>query len=137
ALKGAEEGGGRTTVLGVTVLTSMDEAQLRAIGHERTPADHVLFLAGMAREAGLKGLVCSPLEIAPLRERIGKEMLLVTPGIRGAADRKGDQKRTLSAEEALALGASHLVVGRPITEAADPVSAAKALASAVAAVASR
>jgi len=100
ALKGAE--GTRTTVLGVTVLTSMDEASLKATGQERTPGEHVLFLAEMAKKAGLKGLVCSPLEIAPLRERIGKEMLLVTPGIRGVADKKGDQKRTLSAEEALA-----------------------------------
>ncbi|SDU22421.1 orotidine-5'-phosphate decarboxylase [Verrucomicrobium sp. GAS474] len=127
ALKGAEGTG--TTVLGVTVLTSMDEASLRATGQARTPGEQVLFLAEMAQKAGLKGLVCSPLEIAPIRERLGKEIVLVTPGIRGTADRLGDQKRTLSAEEALRLGASHLVIGRPITEAADPVAAARALAT--------
>ena len=129
ALKGAEEAGTGTTVLGVTVLTSMDEASLRATGQERTPAGQVLFLAEMAQKSGLKGLVCSPLEIAPIRARLGNEILLVTPGIRSGTDAKGDQKRTLSAGEALRLGASHLVVGRPITEAPDPVAAAAALAA--------
>ncbi len=129
ALKGAE--GTSTTVLGVTVLTSMDEASLRATGQERTPGEQVLLLAAMAQKAGLKGLVCSPLEIAPIRERLGRDLLLVTPGIRGVADRKGDQKRTLSAEEALRLGADHLVIGRPITEADDPAAAAAALAAAI------
>jgi len=127
ALKGAE--GTRTTVLGVTVLTSMDEASLRATGQTRTPAEQVLFLAEMAQKAGLRGLVCSPLEITPIREQLGKDLLLVTPGIRGTGDRQGDQKRTLSAEEALRLGANHLVIGRPITEAPDPVAVAKTLAA--------
>ena len=127
ALKGAE--GTRTTVLGVTVLTSMDEASLRATGQTRTPSEQVLFLAEMAQKAGLRGLVCSPLEITPIREQLGKDLLLVTPGIRGTGDRQGDQKRTLSAEEALRLGANHLVIGRPITEAPDPVAVAKTLAA--------
>ena len=130
ALKGAEGTG--TTVLGVTVLTSMDEASLRATGQERTPAEQVLFLAEMAQKSGLKGLVCSPLEIVPIRAKLGNDLLLITPGIRSGTDAKGDQKRTLSAEEALRLGASHLVVGRPITEASDPVAAAAALAAATA-----
>lgn len=122
ALEGAR--GTRTTVLGVTVLTSLEDAALAEIGYRQTAREQVVHLAKLARASGLGGLVCSPLEIEPLREALGSEMKLVTPGIRGAADAAGDQRRTLSAAEALRRGADHLVVGRPITAAPDPVAAA-------------
>jgi orotidine-5'-phosphate decarboxylase len=125
ALAGAA--GTRTTVLGVTVLTSLDDAAIAEIGYPRTAAEQVVHAAKLGRSAGLPGFVCSPLEIETLRKELGQEPILVTPGIRGIADAKGDQKRTLSAAEALKRGASHLVVGRPITGAPDPVRAAAAL----------
>jgi len=130
ALDGAREHG--TTVLGVTVLTSMDEAALRETGVMRPPAEQVLHLAQLGHAAGLRGLVCSPLEIEAIRATLGPKMTLVTPGIRGAADAAGDQKRTLSATEALRRGADYLVVGRPITQSDDPQGAAIALYSEVA-----
>lgn len=130
ALNGASES--HSTVLGVTVLTSMGPEALQEVGVRAPLTDHVLHLAGLAQRAGLKGLVCSPLEIEPIRQALGDKMLLVTPGIRGANDRRGDQTRTLSAAEALRLGADHLVIGRPITAAEDPEAAALGLYSEIA-----
>jgi len=129
ALDGASEASSSTpvTVLGVTVLTSVDGETLREIGFTHSPAGQVLHLARLGQGAGLRGLVCSPLEIEPIRRQLGQEIILVTPGIRSASAPADDQKRTLSAAEALRLGASHLVVGRPITAAPDPVAAAMAL----------
>ena len=117
-------------VLGVTVLTSLDGTQLGAVGIAASPAKQVERLAALAVSAGLRGLVCSPLELAMLRELVPAGWQLVTPGIRGPGESAGDQKRTLSAAEAMEAGASWLVIGRPIHAAENPRAAAeKILAS--------
>lgn len=127
AARDAASASGAPRLLAVTVLTSMDTEQLGGVGITSTPADQVLRLGRLAHRAGIDGLVCSPREVTDLRAAIGSEMLLVTPGIRGAADAVGDQKRVASACVAIQQGASKLVVGRPITQAADPASAANSL----------
>jgi orotidine-5'-phosphate decarboxylase len=114
-------------LLAVTVLTSMDQAQVNAVGLSRSPAEQVELLARMGVEAGLRGFVCSPQEVAALRSLTGPEGVLVIPGIRPAGAAVGDQKRIATPAEALRLGASYLVVGRPITQAPDPAEAAEAI----------
>ncbi len=114
-------------LLAVTMLTSMDQAQTSAIGVDRTPAEQVELLARMSLSAGIRGFVCSPQEVATLRALTGAEGVLVTPGIRPAGSAKGDQSRIATPGEALKQGASYLVVGRPITQAADPADAAEAV----------
>jgi orotidine-5'-phosphate decarboxylase len=126
AAQGAVKGS-RTEVLAVTVVTSLDDAALHQIGFQRTAAEQVVHLARLAVRAGIRGLVCSPHEIELIRQQIPEPMNLVTPGVRSAADGLQDQKRTLSAAEALRRGANHIVVGRPITKASDPVAATRAL----------
>jgi len=111
-------------ILGVTVLTSMDTNQIQSVGISDSVGKQVERLAQLAVLSGIGGIVCSPLEIVQLRQTIPSAMQLVTPGIRGAEDEKGDQKRTLSAAEALSAGANWLVIGRPIYAAPDPVAAA-------------
>ena len=118
----------RPRLLGVTVLTSLDRADLEATGVKADPSEQVLRLAALARESGLDGVICSPLEIAALRKACGRDFVLMVPGIRPAGTASGDQKRVMTPGEAVRLGASHLVIGRPITEAADPASAADAIA---------
>ncbi|MDQ3916476.1 MAG: orotidine-5'-phosphate decarboxylase [Actinomycetota bacterium] len=126
-----EAAGHSLTVLAVTVLTSLDDHALDAIGVRGPARDAVLRLAGLALAAGADGLVCSPREVAALREEFGARFdggpLLVVPGIRGAGEPQDDQKRTTSGAEALAAGADLIVVGRPITAAPDPAAAAAAL----------
>jgi orotidine-5'-phosphate decarboxylase len=114
-------------LLAVTVLTSMDQAQANAIGLDRSPAEQVELLARMGLEAGIRGFVCSPREVAYLRALTGPEGVLVTPGIRPAGSEIADQKRIATPAEALRQGASYLVVGRPITQAPDPAEAAEAI----------
>jgi len=114
-------------LLAVTVLTSMDKQQLAAIGIEATAANQVLRLARMAIESEISGLVCSPEEVALLRRELGAEPRLVVPGIRPAGSAVGDQKRIATPADAIRAGASQLVVGRPITQAADPAKAAQAI----------
>lgn len=111
-------------VVGVTVLTSMDQNDVTSIGVKDTVADQVKRLAALAQEAGLDGVVCSPHEIEVLRAQCGKDFKLVVPGIRPAGSEKGDQKRVMTPKEAMDLGASYLVIGRPITEAPNPAQAA-------------
>jgi orotidine-5'-phosphate decarboxylase len=113
-------------LLGVTVLTSFDS--LTEIGIDRSIAEEVQLLAGIAHSSGVHGIVCSPHEITALRSRFPAPFLLMTPGIRGASDSAGDQKRTASASEALKSGADYLVIGRPIIAASDPVKAAEKIA---------
>ena len=123
---------GRTPplVLGVTILTSLDSNELAEIGMNANVGHQVERLASLAIRAGLRGLVCSPLEIAGLRQIIPADIQLITPGIRPADEKKDDQKRTLSPTEALAAGADWLVIGRPICAAENPRAAAeKILAS--------
>lgn len=111
-------------LLAVTVLTSMDAAELSSIGVADPPAAQVLRLAQLARSAGIDGLVCSTEEVASVRALMGPDALLVIPGIRPAGSSTGDQSRVATAAQAIARGASMLVVGRPITQAADPAQAA-------------
>jgi len=114
-------------LLAVTVLTSMDRAQTTAIGLSRTPAEQVELLARMGLAAGIRGFVCSPQEVSALRALTGPEGVLVIPGIRPAGAQTGDQKRIATPADALRSGASYLVVGRPITQAADPAEAAQTI----------
>ncbi len=114
------------TLLAVTVLTSMDQAQLAATGIALTPAEQALALSRMAYASGIRGFVCSPEEAASLRAAT-PEATLVTPGIRPAGAAIGDQKRIATPAAALAAGANYLVVGRPITQAANPAEAAQAI----------
>jgi orotidine-5'-phosphate decarboxylase len=118
----------RPLVIGVTLLTSLDADDVAMIGFKHTVQDQVLRLADIAQSAGLDGVVCSPFEIAPLRKAMGDDLILVVPGIRPEGDSAGDQKRILTPKEALARGADYLVIGRPITEAADRTKAAQAIA---------
>jgi orotidine-5'-phosphate decarboxylase len=111
-------------LLAVTVLTSMDAAALKAAGVERSPADQVELLANMCLAAGIRGFVCSPQEVAALRDLTGPEGILVVPGIRPAGADIGDQKRIATPADAIRNGASYLVVGRPITQAPNPAEAA-------------
>ena len=114
---------GSPRLLAVTVLTSLDGPALSELGLNDSPAAQVLRLAQLATANGIDGLVCSPHEIASLRKHLGPAPLLVVPGIRAVDSDAGDQRRTATPAEAVASGASMLVVGRPITGAADPVAA--------------
>ncbi|MSU31127.1 MAG: orotidine-5'-phosphate decarboxylase [Pedosphaera sp.] len=114
-------------VLGVTVLTSMDTAALSELGGETNMTRQVERLACLAADAGLRGLVCSPLEIQALRKLLSHSLQLITPGIRTGSEKSDDQKRTMGPAEAMAAGATWLVVGRPIYGAADPIAAARYL----------
>jgi orotidine-5'-phosphate decarboxylase len=114
-------------VLGVTVLTSLDSDALGELGMTANVARQVERLAQLCVRAGLRGLVCSPLEVAALRQLIPTDLQLVTPGIREAGSPRDDQQRALTAREAIAAGASWLVIGRPIYGAADPRKAAESI----------
>jgi orotidine-5'-phosphate decarboxylase len=118
---------GEVDILAVTVLTHLDEPALAALEMAGSPRQRVLSWAALARRAGCAGVVCSPLEAAALRAENPTPFLLVTPGIRPASTERGDQRRTATPREALAAGANLLVVGRPLTQAADPESALEAL----------
>ena len=121
----AQAGLNAPLVLGVTVLTSMDSNALAEIGCEANAGKQVERLAQLAVQAGLRGLVCSPLEIADLRQLLPAKIQLVTPGIRTGAEKSDDQKRTLTPREAMDAGASWLVIGRPIYAAQNPRQAAE------------
>ena len=108
-------------VIGVTILTSLADADLEQVGFAGPARDNVVRLARLARASGLDGVVCSAQEAPALREAAGNDFLLVTPGIRLASDDRGDQARVVTPAEAARLGADYLVIGRPITTAADPV----------------
>lgn len=117
----------RPKLIGVTVLTSMGEDDIAEIGLSGPVPERVLALAALARDSGLDGVVCSPLEIAPIRADQDADFLLVTPGIRPANSSVDDQKRIMTPSEALTAGASYLVIGRPITRAEDPLAALEAI----------
>ena len=117
----------RPKIFGVTVLTSLSTADLEQIGVSRPMADQVEALAGMAKAAGLDGVVASPQEVRRVREACGRDLLILTPGIRPAGSEPDDQVRTLTPREAIQAGADYLVVGRPIVTARDPLEAAEAI----------
>ncbi len=130
AMRSAEESGqDRPLVLGVTVLTSMDESDLRGIGVENSVSAQVFRLALLCQSSGLDGVVCSAQEVEGLRKHLGKNFKLVVPGIRPNWSKKNDQKRVVTPAEAIAIGADYLVIGRPITGAVDPVEAADNIAA--------
>jgi orotidine-5'-phosphate decarboxylase len=123
----ADAGRERPLLIAVTVLTSLGATDLAAVGVDDTPEVQVLRLARLAQSSGLDGVVCSAREAAALRAVCGPRFLLVTPGIRPAGAAVDDQSRTATPAEALAAGASYLVIGRPITRAADPQAALEAI----------
>ncbi len=125
AVKAAEGSG--LTLLGVTVLTSMDDSDLKEAGYAMGAADLVELRAKQARDAGMGGIVCSALEAGKIRDIVGKDMAVVTPGIRPAGADHGDQKRVMTPADALKAGASHLVVARPVVAASERQAAAKAI----------
>lgn len=108
-------------LIAVTVLTSMDERTLHTLGIQRSLSEHVLALASLTKQAGLQGVVCSAQEAAMLRQALGAGFCLVTPGIRPADANQDDQTRIVTPKEALSLGSHYLVIGRPITQAPDPI----------------
>ena len=116
-------------MIGVTVLTSMDQDALRAVGVDRAVLDQVIALARMTQQAGLQGVVASPQETPAIRQACGPGFQIVTPGIRGASagTERNDHSRTMGPAEAIRAGASYIVVGRPIIAAADPRAAASAI----------
>jgi orotidine-5'-phosphate decarboxylase len=124
-------GGTDTTVLAVTVLTSIDDADLAEVGFATGAALSVERLAALAASCGVGGIVCSAREVEAVRARLGREIVLVTPGVRMAGGDAGDQKRVMTPGEAVRRGANYLVVGRPITRADDPARAAQAFAQAM------
>lgn len=124
----AKAGVARPRLLGVTVLTSLDQGDLAAAGVSGGVEDQVVRLARLAQDSGLDGVVCSPREIAPIRRACGPDLILLVPGIRPAGAALGDQKRVMTPREAVDAGATYLVIGRPITEAPDPRAAAEEIA---------
>ncbi|MBS1002929.1 MULTISPECIES: orotidine-5'-phosphate decarboxylase [Acetobacter] len=121
--------GERPALLAVTVLTSLDDPALAETGVNDTPRNQVLRLGKLAVSSGMDGLVCSAHELSPLRDALGDAPLLVTPGIRPAGSQAGDQKRIMTPAQARDAGADWIVVGRPVTQAADPAEAARAIAA--------
>ena len=122
----------RPLLIAVTILTSLGQADIAEIGYTGTPADNVLRLAALAEDSGLDGVVCSPLEVPPLRSERSAGFHLVTPGVRPAGVAVDDQKRVMTPGDAIRAGASYLVVGRPITAAEDPLAALQAINAEVA-----
>jgi orotidine-5'-phosphate decarboxylase len=126
-------GSERPILLAVTVLTSLNNDDLKEIGFQKSTGEMVLHLAGLARTAGASGVVASAQDIAQLRNKFGNEFVIVTPGIRAASEtKKDDQKRTMSAYEAVKTGADYIVVGRPIRTAQDPLAACQKIVQEIA-----
>lgn len=118
-------------LIAVTILTSLGTEELAEVGLAGDSQDNVLRLAGLAQESGLDGVVCSPMEVAALRETVGDAFMLVTPGVRPSGSSADDQKRITTPEDAIAIGSSYLVMGRPITQAEDPLAALAAINSVI------
>jgi orotidine-5'-phosphate decarboxylase len=132
----AQKGAHRAKLLGITILTSLNHADLRRVGISGTPGSRALSLARLAKRCGLDGVVASPKEVRQIRRACGREFLIVVPGIRPAQagpKRADDQARIATPAEAIRAGADYLVVGRPITAAANPAAAARAIAEEIAA----
>jgi len=132
AVRGAAEGAAAAgvhapAVIAITVLTSMDADTLNSVGVNDGPADQAIGLAALAKTAGVAGVVCSPQEAADLRALLGPHALIVTPGVRPAGADAGDQSRIATPAAAFKAGASHIVIGRPVTGAADPAAAFDAI----------
>lgn len=128
-LAAKNEGCDRPIIVGVTILTSLDNEDIEAIGFQNKVSMQVVKLARLAKESGLDGVVCSPLEIKLIKESCGADFKLVVPGIRPAGCDTGDQKRVMTPEEAVNLGADYLVIGRPITKSDNPALSAQLIAN--------
>lgn len=123
--------GRRPLLIGVTVLTSMTDEDLRSVGVTRSPMEQVVHLAELSHKSGLDGVVCSAQEAQAIRQQRGSDFCLVTPGIRPADSAADDQRRTLTPEEAIAAGSHYLVIGRPITRAPDPIARCREIAQTI------
>jgi len=121
AREALQQQGSNMLLIGVTVLTSMDEADLREIGIQRSPSEQVMHLAQLTHNCGLHGVVCSAQEASALKSNLGAEFQLVTPGIRLADSAADDQRRIVTPQRAMELGSDYLVIGRPITQSANPL----------------
>ena len=132
AVARAASEGGSLAICAVTILTSLDDADLRDIGMAGPARDAAVRLARVAFDEGVRWFVCSPAEVSSLRTALGKDAVLVTPGVRPANAARGDQKRVATPEQAIVDGADWVVVGRPIRDAEDPLAAARAIASSIA-----
>ncbi len=128
-LAAKNEGCERPIIIGVTILTSLDNEDIEAIGFQNKVSMQVVKLARLAKESGLDGVVCSPHEIKLIKESCGADFKLVVPGIRPAGSDTGDQKRVMTPEEAVSLGADYLVIGRPITKSDNPAQSAQLIAN--------
>lgn len=131
AVKG--RGNAKLKILAVTVLTSWDDNDLTEAGYAMKVPDLVLKKAGQAKTIGIDGIVASAAEAAPIRKAVGRDTLIVTPGIRPAGGEAGDQKRVVTPSDAIKAGADYLVVGRPVTGASEPIKAAEAIVAEIAA----
>jgi orotidine-5'-phosphate decarboxylase len=117
----------RPLLIAVTILTSLGAEDIAEVGLSGAPADNVLRLATLTRDCGLDGVVCSPLEAATLHRALGAQFRLFTPGVRPAGSAQDDQRRVMTPTDAIAAGASYLVIGRPITQAPDPIAVLRAI----------
>ena len=115
-----EAAGEKVKVVGVTILTSLDDQDIAALGYHTSASDQALHLAELAKDSGLDGVVCSPYEIKPIKQACGDAFITVVPGIRPQGSAQNDQKRSLAPKDALEQGADYLVIGRPITQANEP-----------------
>ncbi|MEN8130342.1 MAG: orotidine-5'-phosphate decarboxylase [Pseudomonadota bacterium] len=127
-----EQRAGRPLLVAVTILTSLSTEDIAEVGFRGEPAENVLRLAELAKRSGMDGVVCSPKEAARIRGRIGEAFLLVTPGVRPKDAAADDQRRVMTPEDAISAGASYLVIGRPITGAAEPIEVLKRINLAIA-----
>ena len=123
AREAIDESDHKPLLIGVTVLTSLSRLDIAEVGLDIEPAIQVTRLAELARDSGLDGVVCSPLEVSNLKQQLGQEFCLVTPGVRPAGAAIGDQQRVMTPSEALSAGSDYLVIGRPITASSNPIQA--------------
>ncbi len=123
----AEQGDKRPLLIAVTILTSLGQEDIREVGLTGSPAENVMRLATLTKDCGLDGVVCSPMEAGALSSALGKEFRLITPGVRPSGAAQDDQRRVMTPAQAVAAGARYLVIGRPITQAPDPIATLKAI----------
>ncbi|MBE9527551.1 MAG: orotidine-5'-phosphate decarboxylase [Proteobacteria bacterium] len=127
AREAIEQSSHKPLLIGVTILTSLSRSDIAEIGLDIEPAEQVLRLAKLAKESGLDGVVCSPLEVQTLKQEVSKDFILVTPGVRPVGSDTGDQQRIMTPAQALSAGSDYLVIGRPITAADNPIQALKSI----------
>jgi len=127
AREALEQSSHQPLLIGVTILTSLSHQDIAEVGLDIEPVDQVLRLAQLASDSGLNGVVCSPMEVSILKQQLGQDFILVTPGVRPAGSDIGDQQRIMTPAKALSAGSDYLVIGRPITASVNPVQALKSI----------